>query len=635
MPAVTFLPEGKSVIVPEGTSLIRAAQKAGISIDMSCGGEGTCRKCQAKIIKGKVKTDSQNFLDPRLIARDYILMCKSRTGSRSLTIEISEIESVNEGKFVEQTQDTHAPQPETVPKKDQLDPMLKKWCMRIKTSAGHEAKSDLDQVTRGIQKQFGSQKVTYVLDVLQELASTLRAENGLFTLLLIHESDQIQVVGIEAGDSTGGFYGLAIDLGTTTVAVHLVSLKTAEVVSTAYDYNDQIASGQDIISRINFARKPGNRQILQNQARATINRLIREVAKNKAIPSEQICNAAISGNTTMIHLLLGLNPEYIRLDPYTPTLLEVPRLPAKEIGLDIFQHTPVTISPAVGSYVGGDITAGILCTDMAKKPESINLFIDIGTNGELVLGNQDFLTTCACSAGPAFEGGGINCGMRAARGAIDKVEIDPQTGKARVQTIGNAPPLGICGSGMISLLANLFLNKWINPAGKLDRNRRCDSIRIKGRKAEYIVCPGDKKKASREITVNEQDIENIIRAKAAIYSACALMLKQVDFDFEALDHIYIGGGFGRYLAINDAITIGLIPDLSREKYVYLGNSSLAGTVMALVSKKIRNYQLELARQMTYIELNTDPAYMDQYTGSLFLPHTDIERFPTIKDRLKS
>jgi uncharacterized 2Fe-2S/4Fe-4S cluster protein (DUF4445 family) len=289
----------------------------------------------------------------------------------------------------------------------------------------------------------------------------------------------------------------------------------------------------------------------------------------------------------------------------------------------------------VGSYVGGDITAGILCTNLAKKSKKINLFIDIGTNGELVIGNRDFLMTCACSAGPAFEGGGIECGMRAARGAIDKVEIDAKTGNARFQTIGNGPPLGICGSGMVSLLASLFLSKWINPAGKLNRNRRCDSIQIKGRKAEYIIIRGDKKKGSRDIWISEQDIENIIRAKAAIYSACALMLKQVDLDFKDLDKIYIGGGFGRYLDIDDAITIGLIPDLPREKYIYLGNSSLSGTLLTLISKKFQEQQQELAQQMTYIELNTDPAYMNQYTGALFLPHTDMERFPSVKALFKS
>jgi len=331
-----------------------------------------------------------------------------------------------------------------------------------------------------------------------------------------------------------------------------------------------------------------------------------------------------------MHLLLGLKPEYIRLEPYTPTIMKAIRLTAGEIGIAVDPRAPVHISPAVGSYVGGDITAGILCTDFVKDPEEVNLFIDIGTNGELVVGNHEFLLTCACSAGPAFEGGGISCGTRAALGAIDHVDVDPVTGMPTVRTIGNVQPKGICGSGMINLLANLFLTRWIDPAGKLDRSRKSPAVRVEDRQAHYIIVPADPDPDGKSIYITEIDIENIMRAKAAIYSAVSLMLEQVGLQVNDLAHVFIAGGFGRFLDIEKAIVIGLIPDLPRERYHYIGNSSLMGSYLVLVSKEYRRRQLELAGRMTYMELSTDPAYMDQYTGALFLPHTDNKRFPSVK-----
>ena len=288
----------------------------------------------------------------------------------------------------------------------------------------------------------------------------------------------------------------------------------------------------------------------------------------------------------------------------------------------------------MGSYVGGDITAGLLCTDVANDSEEVNLYLDIGTNGELVVGNRDFLLTCACSAGPAFEGGGIKYGMRAAFGAIENVEIDRETGKASYWTIGNVKPKGICGSGIISLVANLFLTGWLNEAGKLNRERKSPRIQFEGRQAKYIIVPAKESSNGESILISELEIENIIRAKAAIYSACSLMLKQVGLNFDDLANIYIAGGFGRFIDLEKAIVIGLLPDLPQEKFKYIGNASLMGTYLVLISQEYRQRQHDLSKRMTYMELSTDPSYMDQYTGALFLPHTDNYLFPSVQTMLK-
>ncbi len=462
-------------------------------------------------------------------------------------------------------------------------------------------------------------------------ADALRTADGSVTVTVVAEGPagpnrRYRVTAIETNDTTGRHYGIAVDVGTTTVAVRLVDLAGMKILSTCTDYNGQLACGLDVISRIDYARRPDRREELRSRALRTINRLIRQSARNCRVESSEIACAAVSGNTTMIHLLMALNPEYIRLDPYTPTVLEAPFFTAAEIGIDIHPLSPVMVSPAVGSYVGGDITAGILCTDLSNNCGDVCLFMDIGTNGEVVIGNREFLLTCACSAGPAFEGGGIKCGMRAAAGAIEKVEVDPATGLATCQTIGRVRPRGVCGSGMISLLAQLLQTGWIDAAGKLKRSKPSEAIQINGRQAAYTLVSAKDSATGRAIAIDEQDIENIVRAKAALYAACALMLAQVGMEFPDLRKVYIAGGFGRFLDLDAAITIGLLPDLPRDRFHFIGNASLTGSYMALVSEKHRERQREQARRMTYLELSTTPAYMDQYTAALFLPHTNPARF---------
>jgi uncharacterized 2Fe-2S/4Fe-4S cluster protein (DUF4445 family) len=332
----------------------------------------------------------------------------------------------------------------------------------------------------------------------------------------------------------------------------------------------------------------------------------------------------------MVHLLLGIIPEFIRLEPYTPAIYQVPFYKASEIGLDINPYTPVYLAPSVGSYVGGDITSGILCTRLAAHSEELCLFIDIGTNGEMILGNDDFLLGCACSAGPAFEGGGIEHGMRASQGAIERVDIDKEKGTAACSTIGNTAPAGICGSGMISLIAELFKTGWIDAAGKLNRSKPCSAIEINGKNAKYILAEAEKSKNGKTIYITEADIDNLIRAKGAIFSACRVMLKSIDMDFEDVSRIYIAGGFGRYLDIEKATVIGLLPDLPSEKFTFIGNSSIIGAYMTLLSEKHREKQHELSKKITYLDLSTEPGYMDQYTAALFLPHTDSKLFKSIK-----
>ncbi|MCP4399480.1 MAG: DUF4445 domain-containing protein [bacterium] len=633
MPTITFQPSGKTIEVPKETELLKAADMAGVDIDLPCGGKGTCGKCIVQIVSGDVDSESLGALSASVVSEGFVLACKTVILDTPVTVKIPEQLGREGGQFADETDDTCLIRHELLPVNWQFDPLAIKWVVNVPEPRLEDGLSDLDRLTRAIQADWGKREVLYPLPVLRMVADVLRQEHGKVTITLIRTSSSYHVISLEPGDRTTRHFGIAVDIGTTTVAVQLVFLPLAKVVATRTAYNDQVDCGLDVISRINYAQKPGHLAELRRRVLQTINTLVKQVCDAHDVGTEEVCNAVMAGNTTMIHLLFGLPPEYIRLEPYTPTILESPYLTAHEVGIDINPQSWVHIAPGVGSYVGGDITAGLLCTDLASDTEEISLFIDVGTNGEIVVGNCDFLMTCACSAGPAFEGGGIEYGMRAAVGAIERVDVDRETGAASYQTIGNVKPQGICGTGMISLLADLFMTGWLDAAGKLDREKASPAIKIEGRRTRYIIVPAEHSASGKALSISEVDIENIIRAKAAIYSACSLLLDQVGLGFEDLANIYIAGGFGRFLDIEKATIIGLVPDLPRRKYRYVGNSSLMGSYMVLVSQEYRQRQLALARRMTYVELSAEPNYMDQYTSAMFLPHTDMTRFPSVKTLL--
>ncbi|MGE5343788.1 MAG: ASKHA domain-containing protein [Candidatus Omnitrophota bacterium] len=635
MPMITFEPSGKSIEIKHHTYLLDTARQAGIEIDSPCGGKGTCGKCTVRIRSGNVETEDTGHLSKTEISNGFVLACQSKTTDVSTTIEIPEQSIKHGGQFSDETDDICLVHLNLFKDGQKPNPLTSKHLITVPSPQLQDGLSDLDRLTRTVQHTCGKKEVIVPLPIIRTLAEVLREDQGQVTVTLAEMPSANRVIAIEPGDQTDRHLGIAVDIGTTTVAVQVIDLRTAQIIETRTAYNDQIECGLDVISRIDYARKPGRLEDLRFRVLNTINRLIKQISKAHDIRPDELTDAVIAGNTTMIHLLLGLKPEYIRLEPYTPTLLGPLYLTAAEIGVDIHPHAWVYISPAVGSYVGGDITAGLLCSTLSMNTgtdsEAVNLFIDIGTNGELVIGNHEFLLGCACSAGPAFEGGGIENGMRAAQGAIEAVKIDPLTGMATYRTIGGGKPKGICGSGMISLIAELFLTGRIDAAGKLNREKPCSSIRINGRQATYILVPLEDSATGEPITITEPDIENVIRAKAAIYSACALMLEQVGMDVENLGHIFIAGGFGRFLDIEKAKIIGLIPDLPKEKFHYIGNASLMGAYRILVSREFKERQSELTRRLTYMELSTDPSYMNQYTAALFLPHTDMKKFPSVTD----
>jgi len=631
MPKITFLPSNKTIEVKTGTELLDASRFAEVDIQASCGGKGTCGNCIMHVDSGEVDFDEIGLLGREVVEDGYVLACKTTVKHSPLTISLSGNFADKIGKFADDYEDIDLVKRELMPDKTSLNPAIKIVHVTVPLPRPEDGLADLDRLTRVLDNSENIKDIEVPLQTLKSLGDNVRKKDGSITVTLVENKHGLKkILSVEPGKSVKPKYGLAIDMGTTTVAVQLITLPDGEIVGTKTQYNEQIKCGLDIISRINYSMKTGRLEELRSLALNTINNLIDKLYHRYKVSSNYVVDCVVSGNPTMVHLLLGLNPDFIRLEPYTPTIMHTDNYKAGEIGININPEAFVYFSPAVGSYVGGDITAGLLCTNIPKDKEKVNMFIDIGTNGEIVIGNHDFMMACACSAGPAFEGGGIENGMRAAVGAIENIDIDTQTGKPELSTIGNALPIGICGSGIISLLANLLKTGWLDQNGKLPRDRKSDYIEVEGKNAYFVLVKSDDNNTNTRLRVSELEIENVIRAKAAIYSASSLLLEQLGLGFRDLGNIFIAGGFGRFLDIENAKIIGLVPDIALERFKYIGNSSLMGSYLLLVSRDYRNRQLELAGKMTYIDLSTDPNYMNQHTAALFLPHTDMDKFPSVK-----
>jgi uncharacterized 2Fe-2S/4Fe-4S cluster protein (DUF4445 family) len=624
---VTFLPSSKSGTVPAGTRLSDVASMiTETDLHLECGGKGTCGKCIVDLVSGSVEVKGRKLSAAAGKPPRQVLSCQSTVcADATVVIKPSMAASMSLGK------DIVAIDPALLPDKKDISPIIIKVVFRVEQPSLEQNLSDFQRLERQIQKETGSAEgVRCGLGLLRTLADVLRKQDGLVTVRLRDDGGTLAIASIAAGDvSSTADIGIACDIGTTTVSVHCIDLETAAVLSSKSDYNAQIRRGADIISRIEYAKTGHRLEEMRNLVLSTINGLIAEACKEIKIKGDTVYNMAIAGNTTMVHLLLGLPPGHIRESPYVPTVNAPSYLSAADIGLDINPDAAVTFAPGVGSYVGGDITSGLITTPMMSERERISLFMDIGTNGELAVGNAEFLMTCACSAGPAFEGSGIKCGMRAATGAIESFEIGPDLDDIRYGVIGKGKPSGICGSGLISLIGELYIKGIIDHSGKIADKAPASRITlIEGTKGLVLVKERDALH-QKDIVITEADIDNLIRTKAAIYAACDLLLSNVGLTFESITHVYIAGGFGRFIDIEKAVRIGLLPDLPRDKFTYLGNSSLTGAALALLSKTRRDELAKLARRMTYIDLSSDHRYMDAYVAALFLPHTDMSRFPSV------
>ena len=627
----------KISVSPEET-LLEAARKANVAIDAPCSGNGSCGKCRVKLISGEVEGLQTSHISDEEYADGWRLSCCTYARS-DVTVQVPDIASAYRSRM--KTADLSTGEEVAIFEallagvKEAGIRLDNNYCavdLALSEPTLEDTMPDNERLTRALEEATGCERIELPFYPMSRLPKALRDAEWKVRVLGEKKDGTFTVYDVTGQDDNAPMCGLAIDIGTTTVSAVLFDLKDGRLLSKASGGNGQIRYGADVINRIIEQGKPGGRKKLQDAIiKETLVPLIAEMCKDAKLSARRILRMCVASNTTMNHLFVGVDADPVRMEPYIPAFFHWDGLKAGDLGLPAHPNAPILLAPNIGSYVGGDITAGTFAGMIWNKDE-LSLFIDLGTNGEIVFGNRDFLMSCACSAGPAFEGGDISCGMRATDGAIESCVIDRDTMQPTFGIIGEAgqKPVGLCGSGIIDTIAELFRTGIINSKGLFVREgaRVARDHHGTGR---YILAFPEESATGREVALNEVDILNFIRAKGAIYSAIDTLLSAMDMDQSVIEGVYVAGGIGSGINMKNAVRIGMFPNVPLELFHYIGNSSQAGAYAMALSDEAAQKVEEVAKNMTYMELSTHPGYMDAFVAACFLPHTDASRFAGLED----
>ena len=639
---VTFQIQGGTPVEIEcnaGDNLLELARRANVAIDAPCSGNGSCGKCRVQLLSGELESIPSRHITPEEYEAGWRLSCSCKVVG-DCTVLVPDIASAYQSRM--KTADLSSPEEVAIFQETQKqlkesgivfeNPFLSLE-LTMEEPTLEDTMPDNERLTRAIQEQLEVDTVEIPFCVMEKLASTLRREQFHVRVKGEKQGNTFRCMEI-TGAQDSVIAGCAIDIGTTTVTMVLVDLATGKILAKGSSGNGQIRYGADVINRIIQQAKPGGRKSLQDAIiKETLTPIIANLCRSAGISARSILRLSVGADTTMNHLFVGVDAEPVRMEPYIPSFFSWEGLKAGDLKLPANPLAPVIIAPNIGSYVGGDITAGTLATGLWDSDE-MSLFIDLGTNGEIVFGNRDFMMSCACSAGPAFEGGDISCGMRATDGAIEACVLDKDTMELTLTIVGDAEqkPVGICGSGIIDIISELFRCGIINAKGLFVR----EGSRVQRDEhgmGRFVLATPEESETGREISINEVDIDNFIRAKGAIFSAIHTLLEAVDMDSSMIDRVYVAGGIGSGINMKNSVNIGMLPDVELEKFRYIGNSSLSGAYAMVMSDAAVEKCTQLATNMTYLELSTHPGYMDNFVAACFLPHTDARMFPNSRQEV--
>ncbi len=629
--------EAVETFATSGENLLEVARKTNVAIDAPCSGNASCGKCRVKLVGGELESKKTRHITDEEYEQGWRLACVS-TIEADVEVLVPDIASAYRSRM--KVADLSSPDEVAIFEKTKqgleeagidLHNSLRTVRVVMDVPTLDDTMPDNERLVRALKKELNTDVVSLPYYVMRRLPDVLRssdfdvqcvirtAANGHIFVYDVFEKDVDVVIG-----------GLAVDIGTTTVSGLIINMETGEIIGKASSGNGQIRYGADVINRIIESTKPGGQDRLQNAViQETINPMIEQMCRASGFDSRHIYRMCVAGNTTMNHLFSGINADHLRMEPYIPAFFKTNSFFASDLDIHINPDAHIIVAPNIGSYVGGDITAGTLVSMIWNRPE-FSLFIDLGTNGELVFGNSEFMMSCACSAGPAFEGGDISCGMRATDGAIEACVIDKDTMEPTFEVIGKEgeKPVGLCGSGIIDVISELYRCEIINPKGKFIREGR----RVRHDKygmGSYVLAFQEDAASVKDIEITEVDIDNFIRAKGAIFSAVRTMLDSLGFDVSMVEDVYVAGGIGSGINMRNAVNIGMLPDIPMEKFHYIGNSSLSGAYAMLLSTEAEKKTYEVAANMTYMELSAVPTYMDEFIASCFIPHTDTTLFPSV------
>ena len=619
-----------------GENLLEVARKTNVAIDAPCNGNAACGKCKVRLLGGELDSKKTHHISDEEYAGGWRLACCSKVcadvevmvpdiaSAYKSRMKVADLSSPDEIKIFDDLKE-QVLQAGIALKND-----MKVITLQMNEPTLDDTMPDNERFTRALRAQTGVNVIRISYTALNKLAFVLRKSQFEIQVVLRETAKDLFVYDVFEKEKNVIVGGMAVDIGTTTVSAIIIDMLTGEILAKGSAGNGQIRYGADVINRIIESEKPGGREKLQKAViDETINPLIDTMCRQAHLDHSQIYRLCIASNTTMNHLLLGVFADPVRMEPFVPSFFKTNSVYAYNIGINVNQDAHIILAPNIGSYVGGDITAGTFVSMVWNKPE-FSLFIDLGTNGEIVFGNSDFMFSCACSAGPAFEGGDISCGMRATDGAIEACTIDEETMEPTYSVVGDpgTKPVGICGSGIIDIIAELFRCKIISPKGKFIREGKRVRHDEHGM-GSYVIAFQEEAGSVKDVEITEVDIDSFIRAKGAIFSAIRTMLSYCDFDVSMIEHVYVAGGIGSGINMQNAIRIGMFPDVPLELYEYIGNSSLVGAYAMLYSNEAERKVYEIAQNMTYIELSNINSYMDEFVGACFLPHTDSALFPSI------
>ena len=625
---VVFQPFGKRAkFQPGKTTIGEAAKLLKIDLLSMCSHQGTCGKCRVRIDSGYKSCEPLTsaeiaHLTNEEIESNYRLACLVKI-SEDLTVYVPERSQGG----------TQRLQTTGIEVLIDPNPLVRKYFVTLPPPNQQDIQSDEDRLLDYLEKKFGLSALEIDNNLISTLPEVLRSLSWKVTITIWKR----KIISVEKGDKSTRCFGFAADIGTTKLAGFLLDLITGSTIAVASKINPQVSMGEDIISRITYAVKNGPRgvQDLQRAVTNGINDLIDDCCIKGNIDFEEIFELSFVGNTCMQMNFLGIIPKYLGLAPYSPAIGRGIDLPASSLSLKSHKNANVHFLPVLGGFVGSDALAGILAINMLKLDKQV-MVIDIGTNTEIAIGNKDKVMVVSCASGPAFEGMGITHGMKANIGAIERVSINPITFEVNIQTIGNKAPIGICGSGLVDLVAELLKAGIIDLSGKFkdEMANRIDRL-IKGSKGwEYIVARKNDKTTGVDITFSQFDIRELQKAKAAMQVGATLLMKKLKIEESEITKLFVAGAFGNYMDPNNARTIGMYPEIPLENIHFIGNSAGAGARMALISNEFREYAEKKRRQIIYYELGTDHDFNNEYIKSLHLPYKELDRYPRTKDLLQ-
>lgn len=617
-----FEPLGLKVKTETGKTIFEIARENGVAIRSECGGKGNCGKCKIIVRNQEAvgkPTDAEKKHLTESENRSGLRLACLTTPQKSLVLVIPRESRITTRKIQLFGLEKHV----------KAKPNVKKFYLSLKKPTLEDAKPDLERLIDELKKQRDLESVRLEIDhqTLKDLPQVLRNANWKVTATILGKR---KIITVESRNTLNRVLGLAIDVGTSKIVTYVVDLTTGRVLGTGAIENPQMMYGEDIISRITYTAKDGKYlKILQLMVVNGTNEAIIEGCREANVNPENIYEAVFVGNTAMHHLFFGIQPKYVSLSPYTPTLGRSICVKAGELGVKINPNAMVCSLPIIGGFIGPDAVADVLATGMHEADET-SLLLDIGTNTEVFLGNKNLMQCCSCASGPAFEGIHVKHGVKAVDGAIEKVRIAPSSLNVEYKTINDAPPVGICGTGMIDAAAEMLKNGIINTHGIFVKTLKNPRLKkIEGQKC-FVLVPKEKSGTKKEIVITQKDINEIQLAKAAIFTGCSVLMKRMGLTADDIGKVFIAGAFGTSMNPENAKIIGLVPDVQTEKIEFVGNTAIIGAKATLVSTDMREKTNEIVKKVVYVELAAESSFMSEFSKALFIPHKELERFPSVE-----